>query len=290
MALGLRGQYLRPQSPCACPVPRSLARPGRSPGLTGTSLPLSREGASSPRSEEPRAPGRPRCSASPWLRATPSLCSVWTPRMSCSSRAPKVGGTQAGPVGSGSPSCLLPPPETAAKEMRTCSCRGSGLPHPRPPLLAGPGGSTHTCLLNAQKRVIIHVCTLLHTRPGTWGPTFPMVTVPATEEAACQQLCYTHRPAWQEGELRVLVRRLGPGFFPRFTCPCWLTGQWVARGELCCRPGPSAVPAGPLSGAGMSPCWPRRPEAPPLGVSGHLCQPWRPCGVWVCDAAVPASP
>lgn len=33
----------------------------------------------------------------------------------------------------------------------------------------------------------------------------------------------------------------------------------------------------------MSPCWPRRPGAPPLGVSGHLCQPWRPCGVWVCD-------
>ena len=45
----------------------------------------------------------------------------------------------------------------------------SGLraPHPGPPLLAGPGGSTHACLRNARKRVsIIHVSTLLHTRPG----------------------------------------------------------------------------------------------------------------------------
>lgn len=71
------GQYLRAPEPL-----RDALYPGASLGLAAAradpgSLPLSREGASSPRSEEPRAPGRPRCrSASPWLRATPSLCSV----------------------------------------------------------------------------------------------------------------------------------------------------------------------------------------------------------------------
>lgn len=50
-------------------------------------------------------------------------------------------------------------------------------PHPGPPLLAGPGGSTQTCLWNAQKRVsIVHVSSLLHTRPSTWGLTFPTLT------------------------------------------------------------------------------------------------------------------
>lgn len=71
-----------------------------------------------------------------------------------------------------------------APSTRDCG-RGDGnlllsalrAPHPGPPLLAGPGGSTQTCLRNAQKCVsIVHISSLLHTRPSTWGLAFPTLT------------------------------------------------------------------------------------------------------------------
>lgn len=72
----------------------------RSPWLTGTSsLTLSWEGASSPPLAEQREHGRPHCSVSPWLRATPSLSSVWMPPTSCFSLDPKVCGDLRGQRG-----------------------------------------------------------------------------------------------------------------------------------------------------------------------------------------------
>lgn len=48
------------------------------------------QGASLTRWVAPRMPGQPRCSASPWQKDTPSLCSAWMPPMSCFSLGPKV--------------------------------------------------------------------------------------------------------------------------------------------------------------------------------------------------------
>ena len=57
---------------------------------------LSHQGASLTRWVAPRMPGQPRCSASPWQKDTPSLCSAWMPPTSCSSPGPKVRGGQGG--------------------------------------------------------------------------------------------------------------------------------------------------------------------------------------------------
>lgn len=76
---------------------------------------------------------QPRCSVSPWPRATPSLSSVWTPRTSCSSQGPKVGAPCTGQVGLGSP--LGPSLLTA---MSPTSGLGSGLPIPGVPGHASP--------------------------------------------------------------------------------------------------------------------------------------------------------
>lgn len=87
-------------APPPVPSPGSLAQPGHGPWADGRLSPLSREGVSSHRSEEPRARGRPRCSACPWPRAIPSPSSAWMPRTSCSSLGPKVRRAQTHQVGS----------------------------------------------------------------------------------------------------------------------------------------------------------------------------------------------
>lgn len=94
-----------------CP-PLSLARCPQLTGALSASVP---EGGSSRRSEAPREGGRPRCSASPWPRATPSPSSAWTPRMSCSSRDPKVGG----PSGQVGPASAPIPPRPEGVTERT---------------------------------------------------------------------------------------------------------------------------------------------------------------------------
>lgn len=50
------------------------------------------QGASLIQWAAPRMPGQPPCSASPWQKDTPNLCSAWMPPMSCFSLAPKVCG------------------------------------------------------------------------------------------------------------------------------------------------------------------------------------------------------
>lgn len=92
------------------------------------------QGASSTRWGAPRTPGRPRCSASPWQKDTPSPCSAWMPPMSCFSLAPKVreGARRALPcqqVGTGEWAMWWAP--------RGCSLLGHPLPSASSPCCPG---------------------------------------------------------------------------------------------------------------------------------------------------------
>lgn len=147
--------------PC---VPRSAWRCLPADGCPlSVSLP---EGASSRLSEEPRVRGRPHCSASPWLRATPSPSCAWMPQTSCYSQGPKVGGTHSSQVGSGRPAHPLPSPEGYEEEGRTrpgpedvasvthdlVSCPRPCLPS-QPTLLAPSSTSSQNSLRNSRQHL-----------------------------------------------------------------------------------------------------------------------------------------
>ena len=149
------------------------------------------------------------------------------------------------PRGSGSPSHLLPPPKTAAKEVEPAPVGAQGSP-PRASPPSWPRG-LHPDLPPERPEARQHGS---HQQPPPHPPQHlgPRVShadlVPAGSSCVYPQTCMAG------GRAASPVRPAEPRVFPlRFACPSWLTGPWMARVELCCRPGTSAVPTGPPSGA-----------------------------------------